>query len=48
MRLVGRLTKLEINNLEESDSGSYNCKTEDAQSTADLIVQGEVNKIQYL
>ncbi|KAK2841467.1 hypothetical protein Q7C36_013046 [Tachysurus vachellii] len=39
MRLEGRLTKLEINNLEEGDSGSYICKTKDAQSTAELTVQ---------
>ncbi|GAA6091334.1 obscurin, partial [Tachysurus ichikawai] len=39
MSLEGRLTKLEINNLEEGDSGSYICKTKDAQSTAELTVQ---------
>ncbi|XP_058246255.1 obscurin [Hemibagrus wyckioides] len=39
MRLEGKLTKLEINNLEEGDSGNYVCKTKDVQSTAELSVQ---------
>ncbi|KAK3566244.1 hypothetical protein QTP86_030032, partial [Hemibagrus guttatus] len=39
MCLEGRLTKLEINNVEEGDSGNYFCKTKDAQSTAELTVQ---------
>lgn len=47
MRLEGMLTKLEINNVEESDSGNYICITKDAQSTAELTVQGEVDKKQY-
>lgn len=47
MRLEGRLNKLEISNLEECDSGNYNCKTKDAQSTAELTVQGKMHKAQY-
>lgn len=47
MRLEGRLTKLEINNVEEIDSGNYNCITKDAQSTAELTVQGKMHKTQY-
>lgn len=46
MRLEGRLTKLEINHLEVRDSGNYNCKTKDAQSTAELTVQGKTYKAQ--
>lgn len=34
------LTKLIINNVEESDAGKYTCKTEDSQSTAELTVKG--------
>lgn len=47
MRLEGSLTKLEINNVEEGDSGNYNCKTKDAQSTAELTVHGKLHKTQY-
>ncbi|XP_022616679.1 obscurin-like [Seriola dumerili] len=39
MKQEGRLTKLVINNLEESDAGKYTCKTKDSQSTAELTVQ---------
>ncbi|XP_056234585.1 obscurin [Seriola aureovittata] len=39
MKQEGRLTKLVINNLEESDAGKYSCKTKDSQSTAELTVQ---------
>ncbi|XP_046727924.1 obscurin [Silurus meridionalis] len=39
IRVEGGLTKLEINNLEESDSGKYYCKTKEAQSAAELTVQ---------
>ncbi|XP_070765008.1 obscurin [Enoplosus armatus] len=39
MKLEGRLTKLVINNVEESDAGKYTCKTKDSQSTAELTVQ---------
>ncbi|XP_070410268.1 obscurin isoform X2 [Nothobranchius furzeri] len=39
MKQEGRLTKLIINNLEESDAGKYTCKTEDSQSTAELTVK---------
>ncbi|KAK1801420.1 hypothetical protein P4O66_022686, partial [Electrophorus voltai] len=39
MKLEGRLTKLVINDIEEGDSGKYTCKTKDAQSTAELVVQ---------
>uniref|UniRef100_A0A3Q3JU58 Ig-like domain-containing protein n=1 Tax=Monopterus albus TaxID=43700 RepID=A0A3Q3JU58_MONAL len=35
MKQVGCLTKLTINNIEESDAGKYTCKTQDSQSTAD-------------
>ncbi|MEQ2162587.1 hypothetical protein GOODEAATRI_021318 [Goodea atripinnis] len=33
------LTKLIINNVDESDAGKYTCKTEDSQSTAELKVR---------
>ncbi|KAI5610425.1 obscurin isoform X2 [Silurus asotus] len=39
IRVEGGLTKLEINNLEEIDSGKYYCKTKEAQSAAELTVQ---------
>ncbi|KAK2835495.1 hypothetical protein Q5P01_015979 [Channa striata] len=39
MKQDGRLTKLVINNAEETDGGKYTCKTKDSQSTADLVVQ---------
>ncbi|XP_037325748.2 obscurin isoform X2 [Pungitius pungitius] len=35
----GRLTKLIINNTEESDAGKYTCKTKDTASTAELTVK---------
>lgn len=41
MKQEGRFTKLIINNLEESDTGKYTCKTNDCQSTAELTVKGE-------
>lgn len=41
MTQEGRLTKLIINNVEESDAGKYTCKSKDSQSTAELTVQGE-------
>lgn len=41
MKQEGRFTKLIINNLEESDAGKYTCKTNDCQSTAELMVKGE-------
>lgn len=41
MKQEGRLTKLVINNVEESDAGKYTCKTKDSQSSAELTVQGE-------
>uniref|UniRef100_A0A4W6FFD8 Ig-like domain-containing protein n=1 Tax=Lates calcarifer TaxID=8187 RepID=A0A4W6FFD8_LATCA len=43
MKQEGRLTKLVINNIEESDAGKYTCKTKDNQSTAELTVQGETS-----
>uniref|UniRef100_A0AAY5EJR6 Ig-like domain-containing protein n=1 Tax=Electrophorus electricus TaxID=8005 RepID=A0AAY5EJR6_ELEEL len=43
MKLEGRLTKLVINDIEEGDSGKYTCKTKDAQSTAELVVQGKIH-----
>ena len=42
MKQQGRLSKLIINNMEESDAGKYTCKTQDSQSTAELTVKGEV------
>ncbi|XP_026160421.1 obscurin isoform X2 [Mastacembelus armatus] len=39
MKQEGRLTKLIINNVEESDAGKYTCKTKDNQSTAELSVK---------
>lgn len=42
MKQEGRLTKLIINNVEESDAGKYTCKTDDSQSTAELTVKGEI------
>lgn len=41
MKQEGRLTKLAINNVEESDTGKYTCQTKDSQSTAELIVKGK-------
>lgn len=42
MKLEGRLSKLIINNIEESDAGKYTCKTSDSQSTAELTVRGQI------
>lgn len=42
MKQEGRLTKLIINSVEESDAGKYTCKTDDSQSTAELTVKGEI------
>lgn len=41
MKQEGRVTKLIINNVEESDAGKYTCKTTDSQSTAELTVRGK-------
>eukprot|EP00063_Salmo_salar_P030140 XP_014004975.1 PREDICTED: obscurin-like isoform X1 [Salmo salar] len=40
MKQEGRITKLLIHNVKESDAGKYTCKTKDAQSTAELTVMG--------
>ncbi|XP_042178904.1 obscurin-like isoform X2 [Oncorhynchus tshawytscha] len=40
MKQEGRITKLLIHNVEESDAGKYTCKTKDTQSTAELTVKG--------
>ncbi|XP_051964162.1 obscurin [Xyrauchen texanus] len=42
MKQEGRLTKLVINHLVDGDAGNYTCKTKDAQSTAELMVQGKI------
>lgn len=42
MKLEGRLNKLIINNIEESDAGKYTCKSSDSQSTAELTVRGQI------
>ncbi|XP_020557934.1 obscurin isoform X4 [Oryzias latipes] len=39
MKQEGCVTKLLINNIEESDAGKYICKTEDSQSAAELTVK---------
>ncbi|CAN9500397.1 unnamed protein product [Ophioblennius macclurei] len=39
MKQEGNLTKLIINNVEESDAGKYTCKTKDSQSSAELTVK---------
>uniref|UniRef100_A0A3B3YPX1 Ig-like domain-containing protein n=1 Tax=Poecilia mexicana TaxID=48701 RepID=A0A3B3YPX1_9TELE len=41
MKQEGHLTKLIINNVEESDAGKYTCKTKHSQSSAELRVRGE-------
>lgn len=41
MRQEGRLIKLVINSVEESDAGKYTCKTKDSHSTAELTVRGK-------
>lgn len=41
-KLEGRFTKLVINNLVEDDAANYTCKTKDSQSTAKLMVQGNI------
>lgn len=40
MKLDGRLIRLEIHNLDEGDAGKYSCKAEEAQSTAELTIEG--------
>ncbi|KAK6320615.1 hypothetical protein J4Q44_G00097220 [Coregonus suidteri] len=42
MKQEGRITKLLIHDVEESDAGKYTCKTKDAQSTAELTVKERV------
>ncbi|KAL7829001.1 hypothetical protein SRHO_G00326350 [Serrasalmus rhombeus] len=39
MKQEGRIAKLLIHNIEESDAGNYSCKTKDSESTAKLTVQ---------
>ncbi|XP_029987477.1 LOW QUALITY PROTEIN: obscurin [Sphaeramia orbicularis] len=39
MKQDGRVIKLFINHVEESDAGKYTCKTKDSQAMAELIVQ---------
>ncbi|XP_014826215.1 PREDICTED: obscurin-like isoform X1 [Poecilia mexicana] len=39
MKQEGHLTKLIINNVEESDAGKYTCKTKHSQSSAELRVR---------
>uniref|UniRef100_A0A3P8W6N1 Ig-like domain-containing protein n=1 Tax=Cynoglossus semilaevis TaxID=244447 RepID=A0A3P8W6N1_CYNSE len=41
MKQEGRLSKLVVYNVEESDAGTYTCKTKDSQSIAELTVQGK-------
>lgn len=40
MKHEGHITKLIINNIEDSDAGKYTCQTKDTQSTAELTVKG--------
>ncbi|XP_055795289.1 obscurin-like [Salvelinus fontinalis] len=47
MKQEGRITKLLIHNVEESDAGKYTCKTKDAQSTAELTVKGESDQNEH-
>lgn len=42
MKQEGSLSKLIINNIEESDAGKYTCKSSDCQSTAELTVKGTI------
>uniref|UniRef100_A0AAY5KY88 Obscurin, cytoskeletal calmodulin and titin-interacting RhoGEF b n=1 Tax=Esox lucius TaxID=8010 RepID=A0AAY5KY88_ESOLU len=39
MKQEGRVAKLFIHNVEESDTGKYTCRSNDAQSTAELTVK---------
>ncbi|XP_028977573.2 obscurin [Esox lucius] len=41
MKQEGRVAKLFIHNVEESDTGKYTCRSNDAQSTAELTVKGQ-------
>lgn len=41
MKREGRLSKLMINSIEESDAGKYTCKSSDSQSSAELTVRGQ-------
>ena len=42
MKQEGPYTKLIICNAEEDDAGKYTCKSQDSQSTAELIVKGKL------
>ncbi|XP_055077076.1 obscurin [Periophthalmus magnuspinnatus] len=39
MKQEGKITKLIINQIEDSDAGNYTCKTKDSQTTAELVVR---------
>ncbi|XP_077573138.1 obscurin [Stigmatopora nigra] len=43
MKQEGPYTKLTVHDVQDSDAGKYICKTKDSQSTAELVVQGQLH-----